>query len=202
MNQVEDLLLQIAVILKGQDQVWALVGGLAVSVRTEPRFTRDVDLAVAMTDDPSAEALVHSLRASGFRAMATVEQEATHRLATVRMAPFGEKPQGMMLDLLFASSGIEAEICAEAEPLHVFQQIVVPVARVHHLIVLKLLARDDRTRPQDAADLRQLIAVASQSDFTAACVAARTIEKRGYNRSRNLVEAVKNAWDEFRNLPK
>lgn len=24
---------------------WALVGGLAVSVRTEPRFTRDVDLA-------------------------------------------------------------------------------------------------------------------------------------------------------------
>ena len=29
------------------DRTIAIVGGLAVSVRTEPRFTRDVDLAVA-----------------------------------------------------------------------------------------------------------------------------------------------------------
>jgi hypothetical protein len=27
---------------------WALIGGLAVSVRAEPRFTRDIDLAVAV----------------------------------------------------------------------------------------------------------------------------------------------------------
>jgi hypothetical protein len=33
-----------------------LVGGLAVSVRTEPRFTRDVDLVVAISDDHAAEA--------------------------------------------------------------------------------------------------------------------------------------------------
>lgn len=35
----------------------ALVGGLAVSVRTEPRFTRDVDLAVGVVDDAEAETL-------------------------------------------------------------------------------------------------------------------------------------------------
>jgi hypothetical protein len=33
---------------------WALIGGLAVSTRIEPRFTRDIDLAVSVPDDASA----------------------------------------------------------------------------------------------------------------------------------------------------
>lgn len=198
MNPLEGLLHQISKQLENRRQGWALVGGLAVSVRSEPRFTRDLDIAVAVADDPSAEQLVHHLTASGFRAMATVEQEATHRLATVRLAPAGDRPQTLMLDLLFASSGIEVEICAEAERLEVFPDCFIPVARVHHLIVLKTLARDDRTRPQDVADLRQLIAVADETDLLSACDAARLIEKRGFNRSRNLVEAVRQVWNEFR----
>jgi hypothetical protein len=198
MNHLERLLQQVAALLDGAHQPWALVGGLAVSVRTEPRFTRDLDLAVAVADDPAAESLVHRLHAAGFRALATVEQEATHRLATARLAPLGASPQGMMLDLLFASSGIEAEVCAEAEVVTVFPGLSVPVARIHHLITLKALSRDDRTRPQDVADLRQLIAAAQIPDLNAACDAARLIEARGFNRSRNLVQSVMDAWTEFR----
>ena len=33
---------------------WALVGGLAVSARTIPRFTKDLDFAVAVADDGEA----------------------------------------------------------------------------------------------------------------------------------------------------
>lgn len=198
MISLQDLLQQVAGLFNKLSQPWALVGGLAVSVRTEPRFTRDLDLAVAVADDPSAEALVHDLHVAGFRALATVEQEATHRLATVRMAPFGDAPRGMMLDLLFASSGIEAEICTDAERLDVFPGVSVPVARLYHLIVLKALARDDRARPQDAADLRQLIMAAREPDLAAACGAARLIEQRGYHRTRNVVGAVQDAWREFR----
>jgi ribosomal protein L14 len=33
---------------------FALVGGLAVSVRVEPRFTRDIDLVVAIEHDAAA----------------------------------------------------------------------------------------------------------------------------------------------------
>jgi hypothetical protein len=40
---------------------FALVGGLTVSVRTEPRLTRDSDLAVFVADDRDAEALVRDL---------------------------------------------------------------------------------------------------------------------------------------------
>jgi len=198
MTHLEQLLGQLAVLLEERRQPWALVGGLAVSVRTEPRFTRDLDLAVAVSTDSEAEALVYGLRAAGFRALATVEQQETRRLATARMAPSGERPQGLMLDLLFASSGIEAEICSQAEPLEVFPDVCVPVARLHHLIALKVLARDDLARPQDAVDLRHLISSAEASDQQGAQAAVRLIEARGFNRTRNLVEALANAWNEFR----
>src|SRR5690349_5866572 len=64
----------------------ALVGGLAVSTRAEPRLTRDVDLAVAVDDDAAAESLVRELVARGYGVLATVEQTGTGRLATVRLA--------------------------------------------------------------------------------------------------------------------
>jgi predicted nucleotidyltransferase len=198
MSHLETLLAQVSALLQERHQPWALVGGLAVSVRTEPRFTRDLDLAVAVSNDRTAEVLLHQLHLAGFRVLATIEQDATHRLATARLAPTGEQPQGLMLDLLFASSGIEPEICRDAELIMVFPSVSVPVARLHHLIALKTLARDDRTRPQDAADLRQLIMAAQESDLEAAYHSARLIEDRGYNRSRNLTESVRAAWQEFR----
>jgi hypothetical protein len=198
MTHLETLLKRITRLLHDRNQPWALVGGLAVSVRTEPRFTRDLDLAVAISDDRMAEALLHQLHMAGLCVLATVEQDATHRLATARLAPMGEQPQGLMLDLLFASSGIEQEICADAELIEVFPHVVVPVARLHHLMALKALSRDDRTRPQDAADLRQLIMAAQPSDLEASCHAARLIEERGFNRLRNLSEAILAAWQEFR----
>jgi predicted nucleotidyltransferase len=198
MNSLESLLQQISLVLSKQNKAWALVGGLAVSVRTEPRFTRDLDLAVAVSGDTEAELLVHGLQGAGFQAFATVEHEKTNRLAMARMTPFGSSPQGLVLDLLFASSGIESEICAEAEDLFVFPELSVPVARIHHLMVLKALSRDDRTRPQDSADLQLLIANADVSDIHLACDAARLIEQRGFNRERDLVTSLRNAWKEFR----
>ena len=93
----------------------AVVGGLAVSARTEPRFTRDIDL---------------------------------------------------------------------------FEAVVVPVASVAALIALKLLARDDEHRPQDAIDLARLRAVAGPADLDEARTLVRLIEGRGYARGRGLVAAL------------
>jgi hypothetical protein len=41
---------------------WALVGGLAVSARAVPRFTKDLDFAVAVANDTEAEEVVHRLQ--------------------------------------------------------------------------------------------------------------------------------------------
>jgi predicted nucleotidyltransferase len=45
---------------------FALIGGLAVSARAEPRFTKDVDLAIVVASDRQFERLVYELRAAGF----------------------------------------------------------------------------------------------------------------------------------------
>ena len=166
---------------------FALVGGLAVSARTEPRFTRDADLAVAVGSD--AEALVLALRTGGYRIASVLEQETVGRLATVRLAPL-PAPQATVIDLLFASSGIEAEIVAEAETIELLPRLPMRVARVGHLIALKVLSRDDERRPQDAVDLRALRRVASEADLLRARLAVAAITERGYGRGRDLAGAL------------
>jgi predicted nucleotidyltransferase len=164
---------------------FAVVGGLAVSARTEPRFTRDADLAVAVADDQEAEALIRNLRARDYQVHATVEQKAVGRLATVRLVR-ASVTSSPIIDLLFASSGIEPEIVAEAEPIELMAGLTVAVARTSHLIALKVLARNDVERLQDLADLRALLRVASPADLTHARESLELIAERGYHRGRNL----------------
>jgi hypothetical protein len=173
---------------------FALVGGLAVSVRTEPRFTRDADLTVALRDDAQAEALVYELQQKGYTVVATVEQEAVERLATVRLQPPAGARMGVLLDLLFASSGIESEIVEEAEPFEVLPELHIPVARTGHLMALKILSRDDETRPQDIVDLRALSKTASEEEFERARKALKLIVSRGFHRGRPVLRML----DDFR----
>jgi predicted nucleotidyltransferase len=165
---------------------FALVGGLAVSARTEPRFTRDADLAVALASDAEAEALIHSLRARDYSIDAVVEQQAVGRLATVRLTR-SQVPHAPVVDLLFASSGIEPEIVAEAEALDLLPDFRIGVARTGHLMALKILSRDDVSRPQDLVDLRALRRVAPRDELERARQALTLIGVRGYHRGRDLL---------------
>lgn len=164
---------------------FAVVGGLAVSVRTEPRFTRDADLAVALSTDAEAEALIHTLRACHYGIDAVIEQEAVGRLATVRLT-LSSEPRAPVVDLLFASSGIESEVVADAEVLELLPQLQMGVARVGHLIALKVLSRDDVTRPQDVSDLRALLRTASPLELARARQGLALIAERGFHRGRDL----------------
>jgi predicted nucleotidyltransferase len=184
-TSLESALQRITADLARSDVDFALVGGLAVSVRTEPRFTRDADFAVAVSGDAEAEALIQRLRAIGYEVTALVEQDAVGRLATVRLA-LADDTEGPVIDLLFASSGIEREIVAGADPLDLLPGLRVKVARVEHLIALKVLSRDDERRPQDLVDLRALIRTASDAEVTGARKALDLILARGYHRGREL----------------
>ena len=186
MNRLQQALDHVARHLAHEGADWALVGGFAVSARTAPRFTRDLDLAVAVRDDPGAEALVARLARYGYRPMATVEQVEARRLATVRLAAPEQPDPGVVVDLLFASSGIEDEVVAEAETLEIFSGVCVKVARLHHLLALKVLARDDRARPQDRVDLISLLKVASAEDIDRARAAVARIVERRFNRGKDL----------------
>jgi len=165
---------------------FALVGGLAVSARTEPRFTRDVDFAVAVDEDNEAERLVKFLTGRGYAINAIVEHEERKRPATVRLLSPQKGNPGVVVDLLFASSGIECEIAEAAEMIEVWEEVVLPVAVVGHLIALKLLSRDDIVRPQDSIDLDALLTVADDREIERARKAVLLIAERGFNRGKNL----------------
>jgi predicted nucleotidyltransferase len=165
---------------------WALVGGLAISVRAEPRFTRDIDLAVAVGDDAAAERLVADLSAAGFRLLLSLEHAALGRLASVRLLAPGEPVEGVVVDLLFASSGIEPEICRSAEVVEIVPDLRVPVARVGHLVATKILA-EAPDRPQDAIDLVALARGLSADELERARGALRRIEALGANRGKALL---------------
>lgn len=174
------------------EQPLALVGGLAVSARTEPRFTRDLDFAIAVEDDAEAEALIFALQARGFMVVATIEHSTTHRLATVRLR---QTPGAPFVDLLFASCGVEREIVAAAAPLEILG-VTVPVATVGHLIAMKLVSRDAKRRPRDQQDLVALAGVADALEWRRAEAAIELIQQRGFSRGRDLRAGL----DELRSL--
>lgn len=184
-NPVIESLRRLAQDLTAIDASWALIGGFAVSARAEPRFTRDVDVCVAVADDPAAEQLARALGERGYLIASIIEHQTRRRLSTVRL--FSPVPGGVVVDLLFASSGLEPELVGSAEPLELIPGLIVPVARPAHLVVLKLLARDDETRPQDAADLVALRPRLTVADEEQVHRLAALVVARGYHRDRDLV---------------
>jgi hypothetical protein len=185
-SRLQAALSEIASQLQRARRGWALVGGLAVSVHAEPRFTRDIDLAVATTDDKDAETLVRGLVASGYGVRATLEQEVVGRLATVRLETPGEGPSAIVVDLLFASSGVEGEVVREAVVLEVLPGLRIPVAARGHLLAMKVLSVSPR-RPQDTVDIVALLREAKPADIDLARRTAALIVSRGFARGRDLV---------------
>ena len=159
---------------------WALIGGLAISVRSVPRFTKDLDFAVAVANDSEAEDVVHRLRGRGYQPLEVLEQDYVERLSGVRLERGGSD---VVVDLLFASSGIENEVVASATRLQVLPRLSAPVATTGHLIALKTLAG----RNQDLTDLGSLIPSASAQDLEIARQAVRLIQERGFNREQDIV---------------
>ena len=162
---------------------FALVGGLAVSAWGEPRYTRDVDLAVAVERDDEAEQLVYELSTRGYEVVTIIEQTTTKRLATARLRRAEDR--SVFIDLLFASSGIERELAATAVRID-----NIPVGRVGHLLALKVLSESER-RLQDRIDIQELAKVATDEDWRTAEAMVRLIKERGFHRGRALVTRLR-----------
>lgn len=166
-----------------------MVGGLAISVRAEVRFTRDVDLVVAVDDDTDAEGLVRDLSVAGYRPLALVEHTTAKRLSTVRLAA----PEGVVVDLLFASTGLEHEIVMRAEPMVLSNIGMVPVARAEELLAMKVLSMRD-IRLQDRLDALRLVEM-GDIDIAAVRADLALIHDRGFDRGQDLEAKLASVLD-------
>jgi len=173
--------------LRSEGLDYALVGGLAVSARVEPRFTRDVDVAVAVRGDEDEERFVRSLIRAGWRVVAQVEQDLTARLSAVRTLPPGSDDHAsVVVDFLFASSGIEPEVVAAAEPLEVVEGAVLPVATAVHLAAMKVLSMDEGTRIQDRVDALALLRTLDAAGLADLRAAFASVTERDFHRGKDL----------------
>jgi hypothetical protein len=196
--RLQAVLLRLAADLDALRCDWALVGGLAVAVRASPRQTRDLDVVIAVRDDREAERVVFGLRRRGYRDKdeGVLVDELTGRLWTMRLVAPGDEANGTIVDLLFASSGIEREIVDAAERIEVFAGLVVPVVRTGHLLALKVLAR----RPQDLMDVQAILETLDPIELDRARHALDLISRRGRDRGRDLVGELETLLQQPREL--
>lgn len=189
--------------LESLDAQFALVGGMAVAVRAEPRFTRDIDLAVAVADDSAAERILGGLIRRGYRPVAELDRKDRPRLAAMRLAPPGsdidilESERTPIIDLIFAACGIEPEVVAAATPFRVFKRSITPVAQIPHLIAMKVLSFSE-SRPQDLADLKYLIERATAPQLGECRKLVALIMHRGYQGTRSLQAELERHIKRFR----
>ncbi len=172
-----------------------MVGGIAVSLRTLERFTKDVDFAISVESDSQADGVVSSFREAGFRIAMFLEKEDDGSLMTVRLTTGGDVE--IFVDLLFATSGIEREVIADATDLEPFPGVVVKLATTPSLIAMKVLSADWKTRPQDVLDLQQLLQIAESNDITRARQLLNLITERGYNRNKDLQKDLDGYIEQF-----
>ncbi|HVJ67333.1 MAG TPA: nucleotidyl transferase AbiEii/AbiGii toxin family protein, partial [Caulifigura sp.] len=124
----------------------ALIGGMAIAYRANPRMTVDIDFIVA-ADSLTIGRVVGDLVAGGFRPAEReiLKQWSEDQLAVLRFGP-------VRVDWLKPVLPLYRHIVDSAEKLTAFGRPL-SVASVEGLILCKLLA----DRPQDRADIATLV---------------------------------------------
>jgi hypothetical protein len=130
------------------DVRWFLFGAQAVALYGVPRTTADVD--VTLLCDKKIEIILEALRQSGIEPL--IEDDAF--IERSRVIPAEHPASGWRLDVVLGGTALEEQIAADVRMMEV-GKTTVPVVRLEHLLVLKVLAH----RPQDMADVARLIDV-------------------------------------------
>lgn len=208
---------------------WALGGSLAVSARIEPAYMTHASVILAVKEEDVAHAILDGLEEAGLRTISVTDQMSVKdwdpelgRPADPFNIEIEQHPNGLVagarlvddtgerdldVDLIFAASGIEAEITAAAEPLEILPGQVFAVARTGHLIALTLLSFGEPGRQplpghfetmdaffaeqaysgiREHADLRALTNAAAEEDWELAWEAVDLMTSRSATRSRDL----------------
>jgi hypothetical protein len=128
---------------------YAVIGGIAVSLRGEPRVTADVDVVIG-TDVAGALQLLDAIQPTPFEPLFQGAEEVVERTLIL---PLRHTASGVKLDIAVGLSGFERQTIARATPVD-FRDFSVAIATAEDLLIMKVLA----SRPRDIQDARGIIA--------------------------------------------
>ena len=118
--------------LESENVTYALIGGLAVSMRGQPRLTVDVDMVIR-ADVPRTLALVRGLESTSFKPMFDGVADVVQRAFIL---PLRHRVTNVKVDLALGLSGFEQQTLDRAERLPLAgTSIVVATAGALRMVV-------------------------------------------------------------------
>jgi len=141
-------LLDAAAFLEQEGVPYALIGGIAVSLRGQPRVTADVDMVIALDVDRARE-LVGRLTGSNFEPLFRGVEEIVEKALIL---PLRHRSTHIKVDLAIGLSGFERQAIRRANQVHV-EETPILVASIEDLLIMKALAG----RPRDDQDAEGLV---------------------------------------------
>jgi hypothetical protein len=145
--------------LESRSIACAVIGGLAVSLRGQPRMTVDVDLVIA-TDLEATLRLAQELPGTAFDPLFAGVEEVVN---AAFILPLRHRTTGVRVDLAIGLSGFEREAISRASRIEI-GETAAPV--------VKALAG----RPQDEQDIRGIVDLhGNRIDWTACLTTAKAL---------------------------
>jgi hypothetical protein len=127
---------------------YALVGGMAASLRGQPRATADVDLIIG-ADLAVTLALAATLDSTAFRPLFSDIASVIERSFIL---PLRHRRTNVRIDLALGLSGFEQQAISRAKPIDIGGYSIL-VVTAEDLLIMKVLAG----RPQDEQDARSIV---------------------------------------------
>ena len=136
-------------VLEDEQVPHVLIGGLAVSQLSRPRFTADIDLLTYLHDDAAIPRLMERAALSGF---APRIEEAEGFARRNRVLLLVHRPTDIEVDISLGLLPFEREVL-DNRRLVPAGELLLPLPRVEDLIIMKAVAH----RPVDLQDIRGLV---------------------------------------------
>jgi hypothetical protein len=147
-SEIQRALSDAAAFLIANRVPFAVIGGIAATLRGEPRFTADIDFVIGI-DVAGGLRLLAALEGSDF---APLFPDAADVVRTSFILPMRHRRTRVKVDLAIGLSGFERQVIDRARPEEL-GSLRVPVATAEDLLVMKVLA----ARPRDMEDARAIV---------------------------------------------
>lgn len=148
MPKFENILEQIALSLDAHGMPYMVIGGQAVLVYGEARFTNDIDVSVGVSTDRLGE-LLRLVQDRGWKLLVSNPAEFVQKTLVL---PCGDPASGLRLDFIFAISPYEQKAIERARGV-AMGKATVCFASVEDVIIHKVVAG----RPRDLEDVRNIL---------------------------------------------
>ena len=147
-DAIHKTLADVSDFLRAHEVPFAVIGGIAVAARGEPRFTADVDIVAGIDVNRCLE-LLGTIEQTSFRPLFADVAEVVEKAF---LLPLQHRQTKVRVDLAVGMTGFERQAIARATDVQ-FAGCSLPVVSAEDLILMKSLAG----RPRDTDDMTRIV---------------------------------------------